>query len=123
MAATRAAARAVAAALRPLRTRWRAYWDVDHRAPNFASTDAEFEAEVAADTERWNEAVRGVAMRHMRTEVLPRMRVDLSKGLGGVSLSPRLEPGRHNLYEKCVLSWGGRRGAARHGARHGGRAL
>lgn len=98
-----AAARLTARAIGPLVRRWRAFWDVDHVAPRFY-TPAEFEAVEEARQEAWDAAVKRMAVRHVKTQVLPRVNVDLSQGLtsAAVTVRPRAAPLSGDLYEKCV---------------------
>ena len=88
MSASARVARAVARGLRGPLTKWRTYWDVDHRAPNFVPR-AEMEAHVEREKAQYDAAVRQLAHGHATTDVLPRVRLDWSKGLRGVQLQPR----------------------------------
>lgn len=97
MAAT--AAKLVARAARPLVGRWRAWWDVDHRAANFY-TPQEYDEVAERQQEQWDEAVKAKAIGHMKAHVLPRVSIDLSRGAEAFKLKPREEPLEGDLYEK-----------------------
>lgn len=97
-------ARAVAAVLRPAMTRWRAFWDVDHRAPNFHS-DEEWAAVQEKLSEDRKAALKAEAVGHFKQEVLPRMALDISRGVGGLQLNrpaAEYEGDIWHLYEKCA---------------------
>lgn len=98
------AVKTVAAALRPAVTRWRAFWDVDHRAANFYSEE-EWLARKEQREEIRKAAQKAEAMGHFKEEVLPRMSLDVSKGFGGLKLQQRkdaIEGDIWHLYQKCV---------------------
>jgi len=92
-------ARAVARGLAPAVRRWRAYWDVDHRAANFVPRE-ELEAKLDAEREEYDAYAKEMAQAHARRDVLPRVHVDWSKGLGGITLQPRREPQEGDLLIK-----------------------
>ena len=84
------AAKAAAAVLRPALLRWRRYWAVDHRAPNFHSADPEALDEVLTQQqEAYDRALRTHAAGYARRDILPRLRFDLSQGLRGIRLEAR----------------------------------
>jgi hypothetical protein len=65
------ASRAVARLLRPGVQRWRAYWDVDHRAGNFYSPE-EYLQLVEQKEQARNAAMATMLREHMKASVLPR---------------------------------------------------
>ena len=70
------AVRPISAALRPLRARFNAYWDVDHRSVNFY-TDSEWEAISEKRKEEWDARMKNDFFSHVRTSVVPRVKIDL----------------------------------------------
>ena len=115
MALTARAARAVARALAPPLRAWRAYWDVDHRAVNFMS-DEEFERMCEREREARQEGRKAEAMGHLTADMLPRVRVDIARGLDAVQLAPRqqaLSGSLEHLYQTCVARAAAVRGRRR----------
>lgn len=94
-------ARAVARVLRGPLVKWRAYWDVDHRATNFVPR-AEMEAHVEREKLLYDAAVQRLAHGHASSDVLPRVRLDWSKGLRSIQLQPRDAALRGDLIARCV---------------------
>ena len=90
---------AVLKGLRPLRARFDKFWDVDHRASNFY-TDEEWAVVQEKQKAAWNAREKENFWTHVRTEVAPRVKVDL---LGDEIIKvaePRRTPG--DLLNKCV---------------------
>ena len=96
------AARVVARVIRPIRARWLKYWNVDHRAVNFYNED-EFEEARERYKERYDQAMKGMAVSHMKNQFIPRVSIDMSQGINAVKVAPRAEPLQGDLYGKCVV--------------------
>jgi len=68
--------RPVADALRPLRTRFDKYWDVDNRASNFY-TQTEWDAIQEERKKKWDGRMKDNFFTHVRTNMASRVKIDL----------------------------------------------
>ena len=90
----------VARLLRSPVSRWRRYWDVDHRSVNFLS-DAEAEALRVERGEQWKSAVRGMSLDFAASSVLPRLRTTGAR----LSLAPHAAPLHGDLHSTNPLAF------------------
>jgi hypothetical protein len=90
----------VARLLRSPVSRWRRYWDVDHRSGHFLS-DAEAEALRVERGEQWKSAVRGLSLDFAASSVLPRLRTTGAR----LSLAPHAAPLHGDLHSTNPLAF------------------